>query len=677
MEGVAGSGVEYRPIASCHLIFGRGGRAARNWHSPPPRHTRFIMCGARLAGGRAGALLEAARQNAPTTIGRPRWSIWHVCSPRAIIRICPPAALRAFALPPGTKRISWLRSQNRPNFHFSWPPDRTNNRPGPAEPVDEPRPLLRNRRIVFPSPLKWSPSRQPLKMEEEFKLLELENRWEEYFKLLFVRSRKHSADIGDSNANKPFNRYIDVLPYDRSRIKLTRTNDSDYINANLVTVPRAARQYILTQGPLPDTVSHFWLMVWEQKSTVIVMLNKCVEMEKFIKCEQYWPASIGAKHEYPDVRLTVTLEAVDEMKHFTVRRLLVQDKESEKTRQVSQFQYKAWPDHDQPDSPTSFLRLLTAVRKSGGLDKMDEPTIVHCSAGIGRSGTFCLIDSVLSMVENQGSTEGIEISNTLIEMRDYRMGLIQSPVQLRFAYMSIIYGIKVLESANKLQPHMSSMSALDKASQNQKSTNGTSAQSNGKKSRRNRKKPGSSNNSTSLNVFNKHQLVEAMDEIDSDDADALFEDSMKHLPSLKKARNSEPESLDFLARLEELANTGPAQGTQEKGEQQITAKTKAQLLTDAINNLLAESKVSQNTDLPPNSTTVNQNTDSVLLRRRERELRNQRLAEKTLDIKNRMKAEELKKERRATKLAFMKKSALFGGVALLLSSIAYVYLHGH
>lgn len=510
-------------------------------------------------------------------------------------------------------------------------------------------------------------------MEEEFKTLELEKQWEKQFKLLHDKSRKHSSDVGDSTTNKPFNRYFDVLPYDRSRIKLSRTLDNDYINANLVTVPKAARQYILTQGPLPETVSHFWLMVCEQKSTVIVMLNRCLELEDFVKCEQYWPPSVGATYDYPDVKLAVTLKSVDKEKHFTVRHLLLEDKDSQKTREISQFQYKAWPDHDQPDSPTSFLRLLTAIRKSGGLDKMDEPTIVHCSAGIGRSGTFCLIDSVLSMVENQGSTEGIEILNTLVEMRDYRKGLIQSPLQLRFAYMSIIYGIKILERANKLHPHMSSMTAVDKASK-QKSTNGTSAPDNGKKSRRSRKKQTSSNNSTPLNVFNKHQLVEAMDDIDSDDADNLFEDSMKHLPNLKKARNSEPEGFELL---EQLTNEGLAQQAQdvEESDQHISA-TKAQLLTNAINNLLAESKISQNVDLSPNSL-VNQNTDSVLIRRRERELRNQRLAEKTLDIKNRMRAEELKKERRANRLAFLKKSAVIGGVAIVLSSIAYMYIHEH
>uniref|UniRef100_A0A6G1S974 protein-tyrosine-phosphatase n=1 Tax=Aceria tosichella TaxID=561515 RepID=A0A6G1S974_9ACAR len=510
-------------------------------------------------------------------------------------------------------------------------------------------------------------------MEEEFKKLELEKKWDAHFELLFTKSRKHSVEIGESAKNKTLNRYLNVLPYDRSRVKLNRTIDSDYINANLVTVPKAARQYILTQGPLPETLSHFWLMVWEQKSTVIVMLNKCVEAENFVKCEQYWPETLDSKMRMPDVKLTVTLIKVDETKHFSIRTMLLEDDESHKTRTISQFQYKAWPDHDQPDSPTSFLRLLTAIRKSGGLDKMDEPTIVHCSAGIGRSGTFCLIDSVLSMVENQGSTEGIDIANTLLEMRDYRMGLIQSPVQLRFAYMSIIYGIKILEKANKLHHHMSSINAIDNSSL-QKINGSSTAQYNGKSKRRTRKKPSGANNASALNVFNKHLLVEAMDDIDSDTADRLFDDAMIHLPSLKKARNSEPENFneDLFRQVIQITKDNQRNDTTEETNQAASPATKAQMLTNAINSLIPGSTISQDVDPSP----TNQSADSVLLRRRERELRNQRLAEKTLDIKNRMKAEEVKKALYASRMAFFKKSALFGGVAIVISSIAYMYLHG-
>lgn len=510
-------------------------------------------------------------------------------------------------------------------------------------------------------------------MEEEFLRLELKLEWEEHFQKLLEGSRSHTYKLGESESNRLLNRYLDVKPYDHSRVKLLRVKDNDYINANLVTVPKAARKYILTQGPLPDTLGHFWLMVWEQKSTVIVMLNRVLELEDFVKCEPYWPKDVGSTVKYGDEKLTVTLKSQRVLKHYTIREMLLEDEETKKSRLISQFHYTAWPDHGEPDSPASLLRLLTAIRKSGGLDKMDEPTIVHCSAGIGRSGTFCLIDCILSMVENQGSTEGIDIDNTLVEMRDYRMGLIQTPIQLRFAYMSIIYGIKILEKANKLNPHISSIK--DNASQQQK-TNG-STQGNGKKSRRSKKKQ-NSNASNQLNIFNKHLLVEALDDIDSDEADELFYLTMEPLPKIKKPRNSTPADLNE-TQPSNLSSDGLKSDVPDRINQQISATTRAQLLTNAMNSILTENTISADhassiSKSTPNSATST-NTDSVLLRRRERELR---ILEKTVDIKNRMKAEELKRERYAQRLALFKKSALYGGVAaLVLSSIAYVYLHGN
>lgn len=511
--------------------------------------------------------------------------------------------------------------------------------------------------------------------------LELSQKWDEQFLKLIDKSRMHSFDEADADHNKLLNRYVDVKPYDRSRIKLSRTKDTDYINANFVTLPKAARRYILTQGPLPETKGHFWLMVWEQKSNVIVMLNRV--FEDLVKCEQYWPDSVNDTVEHEDVDLSVTLKSVKTVKHYTVREILLTDKLSAKSRTVLQFQYVVWPDHDQPGSATSLLRLLSDIRQTGGLDKMDEPAVIHCSAGIGRSGTFCLIDSVLCMVENQGSTEGIDIFGTLLEMRDFRMGLIQTPTQLKFAYISIIYGIKILEKANKLHPHISSVKdsiSLDNTNNKQR-VNGSSQQ-NSKPSRRNKKKQNRSNNNSGgpLNIFTKHLLVEALEEIDSDSADDLFYDAMKPLPNIKKPRNSytgdDFNDVDEVNQNNSLANNGNNNcGHHNLLDQPSSPTTKAQMLTNAMHSLLTENSISLNPSSGSAQPEASQNTDSVLHRRRERELRNQRLAEKTMDIKNKMKAEELRRENYARRMAFLKKSAVYGGViALVLSSIAYLYL---
>lgn len=509
--------------------------------------------------------------------------------------------------------------------------------------------------------------------------IELSQKWDEHFQKLLDKSRKHSSDEADADHNKLLNRYVDVKPYDRSRIKLMRTKDTDYINANFVTLPKAARRYVLTQGPLPETIGHFWLMVWEQKSNVIVMLNRI--FEDLVKCEQYWPDEVGETVDHDDVELSVTLKSAKTKKHYTVRDLLLHDKVSGESKTILQFQYIVWPDHDQPGSATSLLRLISDIRKTGGLDKMDEPAVIHCSAGIGRSGTFCLIDSVLCMIESQGSTEGIDIFGTLLEMRDFRMGLIQTPIQLKFAYITIIYGIKILEKANKLHPHISSVKdsiSLDNNTSAKQRVNG-SAQNNVKPSRRNKKKQNrSNNNSGPLNIFSKQLLVEALDDIDSDSADDLFYDAMKPLPNIKKPRNSYAgnfNDIDEVNLINSLANNGTSSSYSNLLDQQSSPTTKAQMLTNAMHSLLTENSISISQSQVQADAGSAQNTDSVLHRRRERELRNQRLAEKTMDIKNKMKAEELKRENFTRRMAFLKKSAVYGGViALVLSSIAYLYL---
>lgn len=198
--------------------------------------------------------------------------------------------------------------------------------------------------------------------------------------------------------NKSLNRYRDVSPYDHSRIVLQK-GSSDYINANLIKVEKANRQYILTQGPLANTVGHFWLMVWEQKSKAVLMLNKLIE-KKQEKCFQYWPQKIGPDHIMKMENVGLTLEYLEQQDHsyYLVRILRLADVDSNESRDILQFHYITWPDFGVPSSPTAFLEFLRKVRADGVLEDSVGPAVVHCSAGIGRSGTFCLVDSCLVLV---------------------------------------------------------------------------------------------------------------------------------------------------------------------------------------------------------------------------------------------------------------------------------------
>ncbi|CAJ0922243.1 unnamed protein product, partial [Ranitomeya imitator] len=249
-----------------------------------------------------------------------------------------------------------------------------------------------------------------------------------------------SNKIAKNPENKNRNRYRDVNPYDHSRVKLQNV-ENDYINASLVVVEEAQRNYILTQGPLPNTCCHFWLMVWQQKSKAIVMLNRIIEKDA-VKCAQYWPTPEAEVLLFKETGLCVKLISEDVKPNYTIRVLQLQNIITSETREIYHFHYTTWPDFGVPESPGSFLDFLFEVRNSGSLGPDFGPSVVHCSAGIGRSGTFSLVDTCLILIEKRKDPSTVDIKKVLLDMRRYRMGLIQTPGQLRFSYMAVMEGTK-------------------------------------------------------------------------------------------------------------------------------------------------------------------------------------------------------------------------------------------
>lgn len=222
------------------------------------------------------------------------------------------------------------------------------------------------------------------------------------FQKIRSESSKNFYTLKESNKpqNKELNRYRDVAPYDHSRIVLKK-GSTDYINANLIKVEKANRKYILTQGPLINTVGHFWLMIWEQETKAVLMLNKLIE-KKQEKCTQYWPAKIGKDYIMTMDKVRLTLEYLEFQDHsyYLTRLLRLTDMDTGDHRDIYQFHYTTWPDFGVPNSPIAFIEFLKKVRAAGVLESSVGPAVVHCSAGIGRSGTFCLVDSCLVLVSN-------------------------------------------------------------------------------------------------------------------------------------------------------------------------------------------------------------------------------------------------------------------------------------
>jgi len=276
-------------------------------------------------------------------------------------------------------------------------------------------------------------------MEEEFR--SINNNWRHHYSTICIESRNHEYAAVEAlkPENKANNRYRDVYPFDHSRVPLKSVSSTDYINASLVDVPEVERRYILTQGPLGNTVDHFWSMVWEQNSKAVIMLNRLIE-KGTLKCHQYWPPNVGECFECSDSGFSVKNESCVPGPDYNLTTLHISNKEGE-SRSVLHFQYTTWPDFGVPSSPDTFLEFLGAVRDSGSLENCVGPAVIHCSAGIGRSGSFILVDSCLLRAEKDGPNS-VNIRQTLLHMRTFRLGLIQTEDQLKFSYLSILEGAR-------------------------------------------------------------------------------------------------------------------------------------------------------------------------------------------------------------------------------------------
>ncbi|TNN06199.1 Tyrosine-protein phosphatase non-receptor type 1 [Schistosoma japonicum] len=285
-------------------------------------------------------------------------------------------------------------------------------------------------------------------MRDEMQQLDKDRAWDVVFEQLknksTVLNQTYSMDAARDVKNRLKNRYRDVTPFDSTRVFLCNAHDGDYINASYVLIPAVpSRKYILTQGPMQQTVSHFWLMVWEQQCPAIIMLNHLVEKGS-LRCHPYFPYEGGPSVlELTDVELSIELKCETNAKIFINRKLTITNIkfrfiQTSEVHHVLHMQYTNWPDFGVPNSPSAILNFLWSVRASGAFDDPFRPSVIHCSAGIGRSGAFVLIDLALILIEQGNSISAVNIRNLFLELRQCRMGMIQTADQLRFCYRAII-----------------------------------------------------------------------------------------------------------------------------------------------------------------------------------------------------------------------------------------------
>nr|XP_038938990.1 receptor-type tyrosine-protein phosphatase S isoform X10 [Rattus norvegicus] len=235
-------------------------------------------------------------------------------------------------------------------------------------------------------------------------------------------------------ANKPKNRYANVIAYDHSRVILQPLEGimgSDYINANYVDGYRRQNAYIATQGPLPETFGDFWRMVWEQRSATVVMMTRLEEKSR-VKCDQYWPNRGTETYGFIQVTLLDTMELAT----FCVRTFSLHKNGSSEKREVRHFQFTAWPDHGVPEYPTPFLAFLRRVKTCNPPDA--GPVVVHCSAGVGRTGCFIVIDAMLERIRTEKT---VDVYGHVTLMRSQRNYMVQTEDQYSFIHEALLEAV--------------------------------------------------------------------------------------------------------------------------------------------------------------------------------------------------------------------------------------------
>uniref|UniRef100_A0A6Q2X3W5 Protein-tyrosine-phosphatase n=1 Tax=Esox lucius TaxID=8010 RepID=A0A6Q2X3W5_ESOLU len=241
-----------------------------------------------------------------------------------------------------------------------------------------------------------------------------------------------SHDAADLPINRPKNRYTNILPYDFSRVKLISLHNdegSDYINANYIPGYTSPKEYIATQGPLPETRNDFWNMVLQQKSHIIVMLTQCNERRR-VKCDHYWPFT-DEPVAYGEISVEMLSES--ESPEWTIRNFRLGY--ADVSQDVLHLNYTSWPDHGVPtvNAIESILQFVHIVRQQANRTK--EPIVVHCSAGVGRTGTFIALDRLMQHIREH---EFIDILGMVSEMRSHRLSMVQTEEQYVFIHQCVL-----------------------------------------------------------------------------------------------------------------------------------------------------------------------------------------------------------------------------------------------
>ncbi|XP_068725970.1 receptor-type tyrosine-protein phosphatase S-like isoform X4 [Montipora capricornis] len=251
---------------------------------------------------------------------------------------------------------------------------------------------------------------------------------------LLAPGQQFSWDDAKKPGNKNKNRYANIIAYDHSRVILPiidGSENSDYMNASyLHGYDGTPKTYIACQGPVPGTYQDFWRMIWQENATTIVMLTRLVEHGR-TKCHQYWPEKSESYHD-----VIVRNHKTETFADYAIRTFILSKKGSEDKRQVQQFHFLVWPDKGVPRHATAVLGLRRKVRMKHHDNRT--PLVVHCSAGVGRTGAFIVIDAMLESIKKK---KVVDVFNYVQLLRNNRISMVQTEEQYGFIYMALLESV--------------------------------------------------------------------------------------------------------------------------------------------------------------------------------------------------------------------------------------------
>nr|XP_026649288.1 receptor-type tyrosine-protein phosphatase C isoform X4 [Zonotrichia albicollis] len=245
---------------------------------------------------------------------------------------------------------------------------------------------------------------------------------------------KFSIKEAKKSHNQNKNRYIDILPYDHNRVELSEMPGdpgSDYINASYIDGFKEPRKYIAAQGPKDETTDDFWRMIWEQKATIIVMVTRCEEGKRN-KCAQYWPSMENGTATYGDI--IVKIYESKTCPDYVIQKLhITNGRERTAGRDVTHIQFTSWPDHGVPEDPHLLLKLRRRVNALSNF--FSGPIVVHCSAGVGRTGTYIGIDAMLEGLDAEGR---VDVYGYIVKLRRQRCLMVQVESQYILIHQALV-----------------------------------------------------------------------------------------------------------------------------------------------------------------------------------------------------------------------------------------------